>query len=76
MVGLDVDRAVVGSTVEGFPGPQEKRLGGGMDVSYRFWGRYALFAQYLISDVKNRQFRPGDDGIDHLVRFELTRSFR
>src|SRR2546422_4994897 len=36
-----VDRAVVGSTVEGFPGPQEKRLGGGMDVSYRFWGRYA-----------------------------------
>ena len=44
--------------------------------AYRFWDRYALFAQYLVSDVKNRQFRAGDDGVDHLVRLELTRSFR
>ena len=76
MVGLDLDRAVIGSTAKNFPGPQEKRLGGSVDVSYRFWGRYSLFAQYMISDVKNRQFRPGDDGLDHLVRLELTRSFR
>jgi len=47
-----------------------------IDLSYRFWGRYSVFAQYLISDVKNRQFRPGDDGFDHLVRLELNRSFR
>src|SRR5436309_659110 len=64
MVGLDLDRAVIGSTAKNFPGPQEKRLGGSVDVSYRFWGRYSLFAQYMISDVKNRQFRPGDDGLD------------
>jgi hypothetical protein len=30
----------------------------------------------MISDVKNRNFRAGDDGIDHLVRVEVTRSFR
>src|SRR5439155_834098 len=39
MVGLDLDRAVIGSTAKNFPGPQEKRLGGSVDVSYRFWGR-------------------------------------
>ena len=76
MVGLELDRAVIGSTAANFPGPQEKRFGGGIDLSYRFWGRYSVFAQYLISDVKNRQFRPGDDGFDHLVRLELNRSFR
>lgn len=76
MLGFDLDRAVIGSTVTGSSGPQEKRVGGGIDVSYRFWGNYALFAQYLISDVENRRFRPGDDGFDHLVRLELTRSFR
>ena len=65
-----------GSTAANFPGPQEKRFGGGIDLSYRFWGSYSVFAQYLISDVKNRQFRPGDDGFDHLVRLELNRSFR
>jgi hypothetical protein len=58
------------------PGPPEKRLGGGVDVSYRFLDRYTLFAQYLVTDVKNRNFQPGNDGIDHLVRVELTRSFR
>ena len=76
MLGFQADRAVIGSTVIGFPGPQEKRLGGGIDISYRFWDRYALFAQYLVSDVKNRHFSAGDDGFDHLVRLELTRSFR
>jgi hypothetical protein len=76
MVGLDFDRAVIGSTVKNFPGPQEKRFGGGIDLSYRFWEHYSLFAQYLMSEVKNRQFRAGDDGFDHLVRLELTRAFR
>ncbi len=76
MLGFDIDRAVIGSTVAGFPGPQERRLGGGIDVSYRFWERYSIFAQYLVSDVKNRRFEPGNNGLDHLLRLELTRSFR
>jgi Capsule assembly protein Wzi len=76
MVGFQAERAKIGSTVDGFQGPQEKRLGGGIDISWRFWDRYTLFAQYLVNDVKNRQFRSGDDGLDHLVRLELTRSFR
>jgi capsule assembly protein Wzi len=76
MLGVDVDRAIIGSTVNNFPGPQEQRLGGGIDLSFRFWDRYSLFAQYLVSDVKNRRFVAGDDGLDHLVRLELTRSFR
>jgi hypothetical protein len=76
MLGFDVDRAIIGSTVHGFQGPQERRLGGGVDVSYRFWDRYSLYAQYMVSDVKNRRFRAGEDGFDHLVRLEVTRSFR
>ncbi len=76
MLGVDFDRAIIGSTTLNFTGPQEQRLGGGIDVSYRFWDRYSVFAQYLVSDVKNRNFRTGDDGIDHLLRVELTRSFR
>ena len=86
LIGLDIDRAIIGKTtfVPGPPGalgglafePHESRIGGGIDVSYRFWQRYSLFAQYLVSDVKNRQFRAGDDGFEHLVRLELTRSFR
>jgi hypothetical protein len=76
MLGFQLDRAVIGSTVAGFSGSQEKRLGGGVDVSWRFWERYSLFAQYLVSSVKNRDFRAGDDGVDHLVRVELMRSFR
>ena len=76
LLGFQADFAVIGSTVNGFSGPQEKRLGGGIDVSWRFWDRYSLFAQYLVSDVKNRSFVAGEDGLDHLVRLELTRSFR
>jgi hypothetical protein len=79
MIGLEIDRAIIGSTqfanFQAFE-PHEQRTGGGFDVSYRFWERYALFAQYLVSGVKNRQFKPGDNGIDHLIRIELTRSFR
>jgi len=76
MLGVDFDRAIIGSTANPAAGPQEERLGGGIDISYRFWERYSIFAQYLVSDVKNRNFRAGDDGIDQLVRVELTRTFR
>ena len=76
MIGVDFDRAIIGNTAFNFTGPKERRLGGAIDVSYRFWERYALFAQYQVSDVKNRNFRAGDDGIDHLLRVEVTRSFR
>jgi hypothetical protein len=76
MLGVDFDRMIIGNTAFNFSGPQEERLGGAIDVSYRFWDRYSIFAQYMISDVKNRNFRAGDDGIDHLVRVEVTRSFR
>src|SRR5499426_129607 len=76
MLGVDFDRAIIGSTTFNCSCPQEKRLGGSIDISYRFWDRYSLFAQYYVSDVQNRNFRPGDDGIDHMLRVELTRSFR
>jgi hypothetical protein len=76
MLGVQSRAAIIGSTVNGFAGPQEKRLGGGIDISWRFWDRYSLFAQYFVSAVKNRGFDAGDDGYDHLVRVELTRSFR
>ncbi len=76
MLGLELDRAIIGSTVKNFAGPKERRFGGGVDISYRFWDRYSLFVQYQLMDVENRNFRPGDDGLDHLLRFELTRSFR
>src|SRR5215813_5836243 len=76
MLGVDFDRAIIGSTANPAAGPQEERLGGGIDISYRFWDRYSLFAQYLINYTKNRAFVAGDDGLDHLVRAELTRSFR
>jgi len=76
MLGVQADRAIIGSTVSNFAGSQEKRVGGGIDISYRFWDRYALLAQYLVSDVKHRSSVAGNDGFDHLVRLELTRSFR
>jgi hypothetical protein len=76
MLGLEMDRAVVGSTVKGFTGPKERRVGGGVDLSYRFWDRYSIFGQYQVMDVKNRDFKPRDDGLDHLLRLELTRTFR
>jgi len=76
MLGLELERAVIGSTTNPTLLPQQRRLGGGVDVSYRFLTRYAVFAQYLVGHVENRGFRPGDDGLDHLLRLELTRSFR
>ncbi len=76
MLGLEVNRAVIGSTAANFPGPRERRVGGGIDLSYRFWEKFSLFGTYQLRDVKNRNFRPGDDGLDHLFRVEFTRSFR
>jgi hypothetical protein len=76
MLGVDFDRAIIGNTTFNFTGPQEERLGGGIDLSYRFANRFSIFAQYMVSDVKNRNFRAGDDGIDQMVRVEFTASFR
>ena len=42
----------------------------------RFADRFSVFAQYLVSDVKNRNFRAGDNGIDQLLRVQFTASFR
>ena len=71
MLGFEIDRAVIGTTTGQFV-PQQRRIGGGADVSWRFWERYALFAQYLVGHVENRGFRTGDDGFDQVLRVELT----
>lgn len=76
MVGAEIDRAIIGNTLRGFTGPTERRTGGAVDVSYRFWEKYSLFAQYQLMHVDNRDFRSGDNGFDHLVRLEVTRPFR
>lgn len=76
MVGAEIDRAIVGNTLRGFTGPRERRTGGAVDVSYRFWEKFSLFAQYQLMHVDNRDFRSGDNGFDHLVRLEVTRPFR
>lgn len=76
MLGIELNRAVIGSTVASQAGAEERRLGAGIDLSVRFWRRYAVFAQYQIADVTNRGFVAGDDGVDHLLRVEFTRSFR
>ncbi|MBI2524661.1 MAG: hypothetical protein HYV93_01640 [Candidatus Rokubacteria bacterium] len=76
MLGFGLERAEVGSTVARAALPRQRRLGGGIDVSYRFWERYSVFGQYVVSDVENRDFEVGNNGLDHLLRLELTRSFR
>ena len=76
MLGLELNRALVGNTTFGALNPQERRFGGGVDVSYRLYGSYSLFAQYQLAHVTNRNFRSGGDGLDHLFRVELTRAFR
>jgi len=76
LIGIELNRAYVGSTIQGIVPLRQRRLGGGLDLSYSFWDRYSVFVQYLVSDVKNRQFVAGNDGFDHLLRVEFTRSFR
>ena len=75
-LGLELNRSVIGSTVSGFSGPKERRIGGELDLSYRFSDGFSLFGAYQLMDVTNRNFRSGSDGFDHLFRVELTRSFR
>jgi hypothetical protein len=76
MIGWGVNRAVIGDTRIAPVTPKERRLGGEADVSYRFAKVYSLFGQYQLIHVSNRNFVAGDDGYDHLLLFELTRSFR
>jgi hypothetical protein len=76
MAGVEIDRAVIGNTQLGFAGPTEHRIGGAVDLSWRFWDKYSLFAQYQLVHVANRDFRTGNDGYENLFRVELTRSFR
>jgi hypothetical protein len=76
MLGLELDRGVIGSTTHNFRGPKERFVAGAIDFSYRLSERLSLFGQYRLGHTQNRGFVPGNDGFDHLLRFELTRSFR
>lgn len=76
MLGVQGGVTEVGNTREGFQGPRERRVGGGVDVSVRLGERVSLFAAWQVHRVENRGFRAGEDGVDHLVRVELTGSFR
>lgn len=76
MLGAELARATLGSTRFEFTHVKERRLGLGLDLSVRFWGAYAVWGQYQLADVENRNFKPRDDGVEHVLRLELTRSFR
>ena len=76
MVGVSGNRAEIGNTFLNAGTPRERRYAFGFDVSYRFAKVYTLFAQAQIMHTSNRNFVPGDDGVDGAVLLELTRSFR
>jgi hypothetical protein len=76
MLGLELTRATIGRTVLGSDDPKERRIGGAVDVSWNITDRWAMFGRYQLEDVNNRNFHRGDDGFDHVVRLEITRSFR
>jgi Capsule assembly protein Wzi len=77
MFGVTVNRSVIGDTaLNGAARPHERRIGGGLDVSYRFAQVYTIFAQAQVMYSNNRDFVAGDNGFDGLVLVELTRSFR
>jgi len=76
MVGVEGNRAIIGSTKPRAQRAKEERLGGAVDVSYRFWEHYSVFGQYNVIQVKNRDFTLDNNGVDHVARVELTRSFR
>jgi hypothetical protein len=76
MIGLSTNRALIGNTTINAPGTREKRIGAGLDVSYRFAQVYTLFAQGQLMYTNNRNFVQGDDGVDGVLLVELTRSFR
>ena len=75
MLGLELNRATIGRTVQQFNGPKERRVGGAFDLSWNITDKYAAFGRYQIADVDNRNFEPRAHGIDHVVRLEITRSF-
>lgn len=75
MLGFEINRAVAGSTTAR-QGTKERTIAGAVDVSYRFADVYSIFGQYRLAHVDNRNFRAHDDGWDHVLRVELTRSFR
>jgi hypothetical protein len=76
MFGVMVNRSVIGDTTFNAGRPHERRIGGGLDVSYRFAQVYTIFAQAQVMYSNNRNFVAGDNGFDGLVLVELTRSFR
>ena len=76
MLGLELNRATLGRPVLGFDGPKERRLGGAMDLSWQITDRYAAFGRYEVADVDNRNFQRGANGIDHVLRLEITGAFR
>jgi hypothetical protein len=76
MLGIEANGSVIGRTTRILGVPKERRIGGAVDVSWRFLEKFGLFSQYQIASVDNRNFRADRDGIDHLLLVELTRSFR
>jgi capsule assembly protein Wzi len=75
MIGVEINRAVAGATTSR-ESIKTRTLAGALDASYRFADVYSIFGQYRIAHVENRNFRAHDDGWDHVLRVELTRSFR
>jgi hypothetical protein len=75
MLGVFMNRALMGDTRFGNT-TREKRLGGGLDVTYRFAKVYTLFAQAQVIRTTNHNFVAGNDGWDGILLLELTRSFR
>jgi hypothetical protein len=75
-VGLAFTYATLGNTVANAGTPRERRVGGGVDLSYRIWEKTSLFLQTQVAQADNRNFKAGSDGVDFVVRLELTRTFR
>jgi hypothetical protein len=75
-IGFAANYARLGNPVAGAITPRERRIGGGLDFSYRIRDRTSLFLRTEVAQVENRNFKPGKDGVDVLVRLELTRTFR
>jgi len=76
MIGVSGNRAEIGDTTINAGTPRERRLGGALDVSWRFADPWSLFVQLQLMYVTNRNFVRGDDGVDGVVLAELTRFFR
>lgn len=76
MVGAGVRIAEIGNTTINANTPLEKRLGGSVDVTWRFADAWSLFAQFDLMYTRNRDFVSGDNGVDGIVLLELTRAFR